>query len=279
MKLQALELGAAAHAGFATTQPAAEVKQLHPESRGAKVVVERLSNGYGGHPVLQDVSPRLAPGEFVAIVGRSGCGKRTLLRHVAGLEQAESGLLHVVGGGGGDGTHILFQEARLLPWKNVLDNVALGLHQRALEWPAVLSGGQRQRVALARALVHEPRLLLDEPLGAPDALTRIELQQLIESLWREHGFTALLVTHDVSEAVAPADRVVLIEDHRIAFDERVPLPRPRPRTDPGFAAFEARVLERLLKPSATPQPADDEPGSPTAASGLRWALRALGKDW
>ncbi len=292
MKFPGIRLGSAAHAGFAPTQPAgAGFTQAPTDARGAEVVVERLSKRYGERPVLQDVSLRLAPGEFVAIVGRSGCGKSTLLRHVAGLEQADAGLLHVGGGVGGAGTRIMFQDARLLPWKSVLDNVALGLPQpqgrqqarralaqvgllkRALEWPAVLSGGQRQRVALARALVHEPRLLLlDEPLGALDALTRIEMQQLIETLWREHGFTALLVTHDVSEAVALADRVVLIEDQRIAFDERVPLPRPRPRADPAFAAFEARVLERLLKPSTPPETeADDDDASP-AAGRLRRAV-------
>src|SRR2546421_349708 len=123
----------------------------------------------------------------------------------------------------------------------------VGLADRAGAWPAVLSGGQRQRVALARALVHRPRLLLlDEPLGALDALTRIEMQRLIESLWRRHRFTALLVTHDVSEAIALADRVVLIEDHRIALDERVALGRPRSRGQAAFAALEDRVLQRVL---------------------------------
>jgi len=111
----------------------------------------------------------------------------------------------------------------------------------------VLSGGQRQRVALARALVHHPRLLLlDEPLGALDALTRLEMQRLIESLWRTHGFTALLVTHDVSEAVALADRVLLIDDHRIVLDQRITLPRPRARGDALFAALEGGVLDRVL---------------------------------
>ena len=268
MQLEAIPFGAMPRAAFVPVQPAAERDARPSPARGAEVIVQDLGKHYGGRPVLQDVSLRLAPGEFVAIVGRSGCGKSTLLRHVAGLEQADAGLLHVGGGVGGEGTRIMFQDARLLPWKSVLDNVALGLPQpqgrqqarralaqvgllkRALEWPAVLSGGQRQRVALARALVHEPRLLLlDEPLGALDALTRIEMQQLIETLWREHGFTALLVTHDVSEAVALADRVVLIEDQRIAFDEPVPLPRPRSRADPAFAAFEDRVLQRLLRPA------------------------------
>ena len=124
----------------------------------------------------------------------------------------------------------------------------VGLSDRAHDWPAVLSGGQRQRVALARALVHAPRLLLlDEPLGALDALTRIEMQGLIEDLWREQGFTALLVTHDVGEAVALADRILLVEDGRIAMDERVTLPRPRSRGHPVFAATEERVLQRVLR--------------------------------
>jgi sulfonate transport system ATP-binding protein len=161
----------------------------------------------------------------------------------------------------------MFQEARLLPWKSVLDNVGLGLPgdwrpvaqaalaevglaDRADDWPAILSGGQRQRVALARALVHSPRLLLlDEPLGALDALTRIEMQGLIERLWHEQGFTALLVTHDVAEAVALADRVVLIENGAITLDLPIPLPRPRARGEgdrAALAALEGQVLRRVL---------------------------------
>lgn len=232
------------------------------------------------------------PGEFIAIVGRSGCGKSTLLRLVAGLEKASAGQLLIDGGEGqqsGD-TRIMFQDARLLPWKRVLDNVILGLPDSAREqgrkvlaqvgladreneWPARLSGGQRQRVALARALVHQPRLLLlDEPLGALDALTRIEMHRLIEGLWRSHGFTALLVTHDVQEAVALADRVVLIEDGRIALDERIDLPRPRVHGDARFAALETRILDRVLQ---KPEPEQDAglqgwPGVP--ATGLRWAI-------
>ncbi|WP_232540091.1 ATP-binding cassette domain-containing protein [Azohydromonas aeria] len=271
--------GVAARADFLPPQEGGGGPRPVPP-RGAEVGVEHLSKAYGGQAVLRDVSLRLAPGEFVAIVGRSGCGKSTLLRQVAGLEQPDAGLLRIRGDDGGRGTRIMFQDARLLPWKSVLDNVALGLPlpegrkrarraleqvglaKRAMEWPAVLSGGQRQRVALARALVHEPRLLLlDEPLGALDALTRIEMQQLIHALWREHGFTALLVTHDVSEAVALADRVVLIEQHRIAFDEAVPLPHPRSRADPGFAAFEDRVLQRLLQPAPSALRAHPAPGA------------------
>ncbi|WP_079770780.1 ATP-binding cassette domain-containing protein, partial [Pseudomonas aeruginosa] len=147
---------------------------------------------------------------------------------------------------------------------------AVGLAERANEWPAALSGGQKQRVALARALIHEPRLLLlDEPLGALDALTRIEMQHLIEGLWREHGFTVLLVTHDVSEAVAVADRVILIEDGEIGLDLPVELPRPRSRGSARLAALEAEVLNRVLaQPELPPQP---EPVSPLPTQ-LRWAL-------
>ncbi|MGY4830994.1 ATP-binding cassette domain-containing protein [Sphaerotilaceae bacterium SBD11-9] len=261
--------------------------------RGAAVVAAGLVKGYAGRAVLKGAELRIAPGEFIAIVGRSGCGKSTLLRLLAGLEQADSGCITL--DGDAQSAHqsdirIMFQDARLLPWKRVLDNVALGLQgpevkerarealaqvglaDRAHDWPAVLSGGQRQRVALARALVHTPRLLLlDEPLGALDALTRIEMHRLIERLWQRHGFTALLVTHDVSEAVALADRVVLIEGHRIALDERVNLPRPRARGQ-AFAALEERVLERVLQqpegaaPAAAPQP------QPCPAHVLRWAV-------
>jgi sulfonate transport system ATP-binding protein len=197
------------------------------------------------------------------VVGRSGCGKSTLLRAIAGLETTDAGHIAVGKSGIGASIRIMFQEARLLPWKTVLENVALGLPrslnaaaatlstvglaERAEDWPAELSGGQRQRVALARALLHEPQLLLlDEPLGALDALTRIEMQQLIEALWQARGFTAVLVTHDVQEALALADRVVLIEDGRITLDLKVDLPRPRARGSAAFAALEQRLLGRIL---------------------------------
>ena len=240
--------------------------------RGLAVHIQGLGKAFGSRTVLQDIDLHIEPGEFVAIVGRSGCGKSTLLRLVAGLETAESGRITLDDRAPAvqrDDVRIMFQDARLLPWKRVAANIELGLHHadarararsalvqvglddRAHDWPAVLSGGQRQRVALARALVHAPRLLLlDEPLGALDALTRIEMQQLIEGLWREQCFTALLVTHDVREAVTLADRVVLIEDGRIALDERVTLPRPRWQGDPALAQVESRVLERVLKPAA-----------------------------
>lgn len=245
--------------------------------RPAGVAVEGrgLVKAFGERRVLDGVDLRLAPGEFVAIVGRSGCGKSTLLRLLAALDRPSGGTLTLDGetlDSPRDDIRIMFQDARLLPWKRVIDNIAIGLagadalaraHEalawvgladRAHDWPAVLSGGQRQRVALARALVHRPRLLLlDEPLGALDALTRIEMQRLIESLWHRHGFTALLVTHDVAEAVALADRVLLVEEHRVALDEAIALKRPRSRGHAGFAALEERVLQRVLR-----EPARDE---------------------
>jgi sulfonate transport system ATP-binding protein len=124
---------------------------------------------------------------------------------------------------------------------------AVGLTEKAEDWPSVLSGGQKQRVALARALVSRPRVLaLDEPLGALDALTRVEMQRLLEEIWLREGFTAILVTHDVIEALTLADRVIMIEDGEIRRDQRIDLPRPRKRDMPGFAALEEEILEDLL---------------------------------
>lgn len=258
--------------------------------RGIPLALRGVARRFGEREVLKDIDLLVPAGQFVAIVGRSGCGKSTLLRLLAGLDQPSRGEL--LAGSAAlaearEDTRLMFQDSRLLPWKRVIDNVGLGLRgdwrakalqalravglaERANEWPAALSGGQKQRVALARALIHEPRLLLlDEPLGALDALTRIEMQQLIEGLWREHGFTVLLVTHDVSEAVAVADRVILIEDGEIGLDLPVELPRPRSRGSARLAALEAEVLNRVLaQPEAPPQP---EPVSPLPTQ-LRWAL-------
>ncbi|MES2038885.1 MAG: ATP-binding cassette domain-containing protein [Pseudomonadota bacterium] len=241
-------------------------------SSGTALNLRLIQKSYQGRQVLKSLNLQIEAGEFVAVIGRSGCGKSTLLRLIAGLEQADSGSLEF----GAEqsqkkpDTRVMFQDSRLLPWKSVIANVALGLGsdktrarqalekvalaERADEWPSVLSGGQRQRVALARALVHEPALLLlDEPLGALDALTRIEMQNLIESLWQQRGFTAVLVTHDVQEAIALADRVILIEDGQITLDTRIDLPRPRARGNPKFAELEERILQRVLqKPSVTP---------------------------
>lgn len=245
---------------------------IKADTRGADLKVLGLSKTFGMQQVLQNLDLEIAPGEFVAIVGRSGCGKSTLLRLIAGLERPTKGGILI------DGeplrqlnpaARVMFQDARLLLWRRVLENVGLGLRHnwqskaewaleqvgladRAGEWPAVLSGGQRQRVALARALVSQPRLLLlDEPLGALDALTRIDMQRLIAHLWQEQRFTALLITHDVEEAVALADRVVLIEAGYVAMDLPIALSRPRQRGDAACAAIVQHILERVLNSGAT----------------------------
>lgn len=260
---------------------AATLQAVAPR-RGLSVSLRGLEKAYGGRRILDKLDLEIKAGEFVAVVGRSGCGKSTLLRLVAGLEQATGGSVGWHGGAAGPAgageVRVMFQEPRLLPWKRVLGNVALGLGRdaqhraegilrqvglgdRAQDWPSALSGGQRQRVALARALVHDPALLLlDELLETLDALTRIEMQQLVESLWLRRGFSAILVTHDVSEAVALADRVVLLEDGAVALDLRIDLPRPRHRGHPAFAALEERILARVLTPGAAP-------GSDSTATG------------
>jgi len=257
--------------------------------KGIPLAVRKLRKAFGMREVLKGIDLHIPAGQFVAVVGRSGCGKSTLLRLLAGLDDASGGEL-LAGSAplsaAREDTRLMFQEARLLPWKKIIDNVGLGLKgdwrakalqaldavglaERANEWPAALSGGQKQRVALARALIHQPRLLLlDEPLGALDALTRIEMQQLIENLWQQYGFTVLLVTHDVNEAVAIADRVILIEDGEIGLDLIVDLPRPRARGSHRLAALEAEVLNRVLSLPGTPP--DPEPVSPLPTQ-LRWA--------
>jgi sulfonate transport system ATP-binding protein len=264
------------------------------KTRGVRLEIRGLAKRYGQRQVLQHTELVIEPGEFVAIVGRSGCGKSTLLRLVAGLETATQGHIRLDGkpvSGLTQDTRIMFQDSRLLPWRRVIDNVALGLApgkrqsaekvlgkvglaDRLPDWPAKLSGGQRQRVSLARALVHSPRLLLlDEPLGALDALTRIEMQQLIEGLWQQSGFTAVLVTHDVQEAVALADRVILIEDGRIALDQRIDIPRPRLHGDPRFGVLENAILQRVLQRPGRerrPEPMPSWLGTP--AHGVRWAV-------
>lgn len=235
---------------------------------GTPVGLQGISKRFGDRAILQNIDLHIPSGQFVAVVGRSGCGKSTLLRLLAGLESPSEGAL-LAGqaplASAHEETRLMFQDARLLPWKRVIDNVGLGLRgdwrpaamqaleavnlaDRAGEWPAALSGGQRQRVALARALIHQPGLLLlDEPLGALDALTRIEMQELIENLWLQQNFTVLLVTHDVSEAVALADRVLLIEEGKIGLDLTIDLPRPRRRGSARLAELEAQVLERVMQ--------------------------------
>jgi sulfonate transport system ATP-binding protein len=249
------------------------------ETRGTHLVIDGLSKSFGDHAVLKGIDLEVLPGEFVAIVGRSGCGKSTLLRLIAGLDSQTSGSIYLDGKRShrlNSTARMMFQDARLLPWEKVLPNVELGLfgahgnthrkalhllqevglRERARDWPAVLSGGQRQRVSLARALVSEPPLLLlDEPLGALDALTRIEMQNLMETLWQEQRFTSLLITHDVEEAVVLADRVVLIENGQVGLDYRVDLPRPRERGNSIFAQTVDKILQRVMNGQESAQEA------------------------
>jgi sulfonate transport system ATP-binding protein len=239
-------------------------------SRGLPLTIRGLRKSFGENEVLRGIDLHIPAGQFVAIVGRSGCGKSTLLRLIAGLETIDDGSVSFGEQARPEDVRVMFQEPRLLPWARVLSNVEVGLGrdrasadaqlraEQALvevglgdkrdQWPAVLSGGQKQRVALARALVSHPRLLaFDEPLGALDALTRISMQRLLERVWHDQAFTAVLVTHDVSEAVALADRVLVIEDGRIARDIPVDIARPRRRGSADLAALEGSILRELLQ--------------------------------
>ena len=237
---------------------------------GVQVSALGLEKRFGSKRVLHHLDLTLNPGEFVAVVGRSGCGKSTLMRLLAGLSDPSAGEVRVEGKvvhGLNTACRVMFQDARLLPWKRALENVGLGLtgnwepRARELlgqvglggcenEWPSRFSGGEKQRLALARALISEPPLLLlDEPLGALDALTRLEMQGLIASLSEQQRFTALLITHDVEEAIALADRVILLENGQVALDRELRLPRPRDRGSPDFAALKSEILARVMEPT------------------------------
>ena len=223
------------------------------------VSVHGLSRRFGDRTVLSDLDLDIEPGQFVALLGASGCGKSTLLRILADLDHDVTGEVTVA-----RRRAVGFQAPRLLPWRKVWRNVVMGLPGRpdraraeaALEevglshrsdvWPKVLSGGEAQRAALARALVREPDLLLlDEPFSALDALTRITARGLVDELWQRHGCAVLLVTHDVEEALVLADRVLVMDGGRIAYDAPVDLDRPREVTDPDFQHLRAELLGRL----------------------------------
>lgn len=232
---------------------------LHPHARSLAVRVRGLTRRFGDRAVIDALNLDIATGEFVALIGRSGCGKSTLLRVLADLDQDVEGDVVVP-----QRRAVAFQAPRLMPWLRVWRNVALGragrpdtaraaaaLHEVGLDhrrdvWPRVLSGGEAQRVALARALIREPDLLLlDEPFGALDALTRANAQQLVARLWRAHGCAVLLITHDVEEALLLADRVLVMQDGRIAHAVEVNLPRGRDAASPGFGQLRRELLEHL----------------------------------
>ncbi|HTU30508.1 MAG TPA: ABC transporter ATP-binding protein [Solirubrobacteraceae bacterium] len=237
-----------------------------PGRTEAAVTVRGLRRAFGDRVVLDDLELQVEAGEFVALIGRSGTGKSTLLRAVAGLDTGVEGEIRVAGEPArpGCGVAVAFQDARLVPWKRVASNVALGLRvddtktaaRRALDevglsersnaWPLTLSGGEAQRVSLARALAREPRLLvLDEPFGALDALTRLTMQDLVLGLWERHAPAVLLVTHDVDEALALADRVLVLSGGRIAHQTRIAAPRPRDRDSADMIELHDGLLREL----------------------------------
>ncbi|MCW2597541.1 MAG: transporter ATP-binding protein [Jatrophihabitans sp.] len=222
------------------------------------VSLNGISRSFGDRGIIADLDLEIGAGEFVALLGASGCGKSTLLRIVAGLDAEVTGEVVVA-----RRRAVSFQAPRLLPWKRVWRNVVLGvpgagraealaalgevmLEHRAGAWPATLSGGEAQRAALARALVRQPDLLLlDEPFGALDALTRITAQQLVADLWAKHAPAVLLVTHDVDEALRLADRALVMAEGRIVHDVAVSLPRPRTLESSGYVGLRRELLAQL----------------------------------
>ncbi len=230
----------------------------------AVVTIREVRRNFGAQQVLDGLELDIADGEFVAMLGRSGSGKSTLLRAVAGLDE------HVTGSVIAPRSRaVVFQNPRLLPWRRALANVTfaladtrphsvgrdargravlaeVGLSDKARAWPLSLSGGEAQRVSLARALVREPDLLLlDEPFGALDALTRLKMYGLLHDLWSRRHMAVLHVTHDVDEAILLADRVVVLSDGRVSLDRTVNLPFPRSRGDDGFDELRRTLLAEL----------------------------------
>lgn len=224
------------------------------------VEVRRLTRRFGDVTILDDLNLDIAQGEFVALLGKSGSGKSTFLRALAGLdyEVEGTGALRTP-----DKLSVVFQDARLLPWRNVIQNVTLGLvgvgrevgrkalgevglAGRETAWPIELSGGEQQRVALARSLVREPALLLaDEPFGALDALTRLKMHDLLRELCARHRPAVLLVTHDVDEAISLADRILVLDQGRFVEDLKVDIKGRRKHGDPRFGAIRSQLLSRL----------------------------------
>jgi sulfonate transport system ATP-binding protein len=243
----------------------------------AAVAVRGLRRSFGTREVLRDIDFTIRGRQFVALLGRSGSGKSTILRALAGLDPGAVGELYVP-----TSRAVVYQEPRLLPWAKVLPNVTLGLegrdtaerglaalgevglHGHEDDWPKTLSGGEAQRVALARALVREPELLLlDEPFGALDALTRIRMHALVVKLCQRHHPAVLLVTHDVDEAVLLADRVLVLTEGRLTLDVTVELDGLRLRSDPAFGRLRSRLLAELGVDEAA-EGAKAPPDAPTA---------------
>lgn len=231
---------------------------------GSSIRVENLRKSFGDLNVLRGIDLQAEPGQFIVVVGESGGGKSTLLRILSGVESEFEGTVEAEAPIG-----VAFQDARLIPWKKVWQNVVFGLNgtprslrDKALSalrevgledwadvWPRTLSGGQAQRVAFARALVREPRLLLlDEPLGALDALTRLRMHALLRDLWARHRFTALLITHDVDEAITLGDKVAVLAHGQIIESIDLDFAGPRSRSDPEFEAVRHRILGLLNVP-------------------------------
>ncbi len=229
-----------------------------PEARPA-IRIEGLHRRFGDQTVLDDLDLAVGAGEFVALLGRSGSGKTTLLRTLAGLDPVERGTVSVP-----SNVAVVFQESRLLPWRRVWQNVALGLagadaRDRAVAaleevglgyrlqaWPLTLSGGEAQRVGIARALVRAPEfLMLDEPFASLDALTRLRMQGMVAELWQRRRCAVLLVTHDVDEALLLGDRAVVLDRGRIAETLPIGMMRPRRHDDPAFAPARRTLLAAL----------------------------------
>jgi len=225
------------------------------------VAVRGLTRRYGERTIIDNVDLDIGRGEFVALLGRSGSGKSTFLRALAGLDHGVPGSGRL---GTPDAVSVVFQDARLLPWKTVVDNVSLGLNgqtpreralhalaeveltARAKAWPMQLSGGEQQRAALARSLVREPELLLlDEPFGALDALTRLRMQALLLDLCARHRPAVLLVTHDVDEAIHLAQRVLVLDQGRFVVDLKVELPAEAGPRQRRFAEVRSELLSSL----------------------------------
>jgi sulfonate transport system ATP-binding protein len=239
------------------SQPATSLNHLDQPDQVVRA--ESIRRSFGQREVLRGIELDLAAGEFVALLGRSGSGKSTLLRILAGLDAEAEGNAVVP-----DRRAVVFQDARLLPWLHLLENVTLGLRDkeapargrhaladvgledRAGDWPKNLSGGEAQRVALARALVRHPGLLLlDEPFGALDALTRIKMHHLLAQLCAKYHPSVLLVTHDVDEALLLADRVLVLTDGRISLDLAVEVDGPRRRDNPAMIGLRSKLLVEL----------------------------------